>query len=292
MNFTEPNCQHFKAMTAIEQFLEKWWDQDSSAHHMEFESDLTALMQLPSREQAFTWLLKEAFNYKAGDSDLWRTGAIDLLNFLTQYREQTEAMYYCTICGGHGKETCPNPDHGFISALSFHDIGRIGCPGCGHDEHHRMSTNCEKCNGTGWVIEPKPDTSQVLKKLQDMINEPLTDDERISIQNHIREQSKASQVGMTAEAFRKVWLKQNPNIIHIPSEHEIGLMEAFAAYYYASQQRVVTDEEIEKWAEKSVSNPFFNDADVKTAFNAEFLVKMIKASKITGAKAMRDNKIK
>lgn len=33
-----------------------------------------------------------------------------------------------------------------------------------------------------------------------------------------------------AEEFRKVWLKQNPNIIHIPSEHEVGLMEAYALY--------------------------------------------------------------
>ena len=28
-------------------------------------------------------------------------------------------------------EICNNPDHGFIDALGFHDIGRLGCPGCG-----------------------------------------------------------------------------------------------------------------------------------------------------------------
>lgn len=37
----------------------------------------------------------------------------------------------CPGCGGDGKETCTNPDHGLISALSWHDIGRIGCPCCG-----------------------------------------------------------------------------------------------------------------------------------------------------------------
>ena len=32
-----------------------------------------------------------------------------------------------------GVEYCDNPDHGFIDALSFHDIGRLGCPVCGHN---------------------------------------------------------------------------------------------------------------------------------------------------------------
>ncbi|HDT0712181.1 TPA: hypothetical protein QIC04_001928 [Morganella morganii subsp. morganii] len=61
----------------------------------------------------------------------------------------------CPECCGDGKETCTNPDHGFIQALGFHDIGRIGCPCCGHDEFHKMKSGCkcEICNGTGAVTD-------------------------------------------------------------------------------------------------------------------------------------------
>jgi len=57
----------------------------------------------------------------------------------------------CPECGGDGKETCTNPDHGLISALSWHDIGRIGCPCCGHDPDHKVPNGgeCEACGGTG-----------------------------------------------------------------------------------------------------------------------------------------------
>lgn len=57
----------------------------------------------------------------------------------------------CETCGGDGKETCTNPDHGFIDALSFTDIGRIGCPACGTDPRHKVKGGgkCEDCNGTG-----------------------------------------------------------------------------------------------------------------------------------------------
>ena len=60
----------------------------------------------------------------------------------------------CPECGGDGKETCTNPDHGLISSLSFHDIGRIGCPCCGHDEDHKVANGgeCEVCEGKGKVI--------------------------------------------------------------------------------------------------------------------------------------------
>jgi predicted metallo-beta-lactamase superfamily hydrolase len=33
---------------------------------------------------------------------------------------------------------------------------------------------------------------------------------------------------MTSEEFVLKWLRENPNIIHIPSQHELGLMEAYA----------------------------------------------------------------
>lgn len=35
---------------------------------------------------------------------------------------------------------------------------------------------------------------------------------------------------MTAKEFRTQWLKMNPNTVHIPSEHEIGLMVAYASH--------------------------------------------------------------
>ena len=58
----------------------------------------------------------------------------------------------CLDCGGDGKETCDNPDHGFIGMMPG-DIGRIGCPCCGHDPNHKVPNGgkCESCNGTGTV---------------------------------------------------------------------------------------------------------------------------------------------
>lgn len=59
----------------------------------------------------------------------------------------------CPECGGDGKETCNNPDHGFIAALSWTDVGRLGCPVCGHDPYHKVPKGgaCEICSGTGLV---------------------------------------------------------------------------------------------------------------------------------------------
>jgi len=56
----------------------------------------------------------------------------------------------CEECSGTGNEICDNPDHGFIDALSFTDMGRIGCPCCGHNENRNIpGTICEVCNGIG-----------------------------------------------------------------------------------------------------------------------------------------------
>lgn len=57
--------------------------------------------------------------------------------------------YECPMCGGDGKETCSNPDHGFLRVMSFHDVGRIGCPVCGHDENYKVSGggDCDVCDG-------------------------------------------------------------------------------------------------------------------------------------------------
>ena len=54
----------------------------------------------------------------------------------------------CEACGGDGIETCDNPDHGFITAFGG-EIGRLGCPCCGHDPNHKMSGPCPDCSGTG-----------------------------------------------------------------------------------------------------------------------------------------------
>ena len=69
--------------------------------------------------------------------------------------ELVEKHCMCFVCGGDGKETCTNPDHGFISMLSFHDVGRLGCPCCGHDPNHKIKNggNCECCNGLGKLTE-------------------------------------------------------------------------------------------------------------------------------------------
>lgn len=59
----------------------------------------------------------------------------------------------CPSCDGDGKETCHNPDHGFINALGWHEIGRLGCPVCGHDPAHKVykGGNCDLCEGIGEV---------------------------------------------------------------------------------------------------------------------------------------------
>jgi hypothetical protein len=61
----------------------------------------------------------------------------------------------CPSCDGDGKETCHNPDHGFISAMGWNEIGRLGCPACGHHPEHKIHNggNCELCSGAGEVQE-------------------------------------------------------------------------------------------------------------------------------------------
>jgi len=59
----------------------------------------------------------------------------------------------CPDCMGDGMETCHNPDHGFISALSFREESRLGCPVCGHDPDHKAGGGhlCPECGGLGMV---------------------------------------------------------------------------------------------------------------------------------------------
>lgn len=54
----------------------------------------------------------------------------------------------CQACGGDGIETCTNPDHGFIDAVGG-EVGRLGCPVCGHHPRYKTRYPCPECNGTG-----------------------------------------------------------------------------------------------------------------------------------------------
>ena len=74
---------------------------------------------------------------------------------LTAVEMQRGVMCVCPDCGGDGKETCHNPDHGFIGVMGWHEIGRLGCPVCGHDEYHKVPNggNCETCEGKAEVSE-------------------------------------------------------------------------------------------------------------------------------------------
>ena len=73
------------------------------------------------------------------------------------------ARVVCPECNGDGIGRCDNPDHGFISAMPG-EIGRLGCPVCGHDPDHKTGEVCETCNGEGdvpediartWILERK-----------------------------------------------------------------------------------------------------------------------------------------
>lgn len=61
-----------------------------------------------------------------------------------------DLQYRCPDCGGDGKETCHNPDHGFIGAMGG-EMARLGCPCCGHNRDYKMKGDCETCGGKGDV---------------------------------------------------------------------------------------------------------------------------------------------
>lgn len=57
----------------------------------------------------------------------------------------------CPDCGGDGIDTCDNPDHGFITAMGG-ELGRLGCPICGHDPDHKIQdSKCSSCDGKGTI---------------------------------------------------------------------------------------------------------------------------------------------
>jgi hypothetical protein len=59
-----------------------------------------------------------------------------------------EKLVDCPDCGGDGRETCNNPDHGFIDGVGG-ETKRLGCPVCGHDPDHKTKNKCDTCGGSG-----------------------------------------------------------------------------------------------------------------------------------------------
>ena len=97
-------------------------------------------------------LLDERRNLQTEVGDLRRqlAEATELIEALI-----TEYGAECPVCHGGGVARCDNPDHEFI-ALTGGEIGRLGCPVCGHDSEHRVKgEKCEMCDGTGSIIPPK-----------------------------------------------------------------------------------------------------------------------------------------
>jgi hypothetical protein len=79
---------------------------------------------------------------------LQRSGDAEGLSIKEQPEPEPQT---CETCNGTGKEICDNPDHRFIVAVGG-EVGRLGCPCCGHDEDHAIpGTVCGDCNGTGEV---------------------------------------------------------------------------------------------------------------------------------------------
>jgi hypothetical protein len=73
------------------------------------------------------------------------------MNQTAEFTRSLESVE-CPLCGGDGRETCDNPDHGFISAIGG-ETARLGCPCCGHDPDHKVPNGgeCDLCDGRGWV---------------------------------------------------------------------------------------------------------------------------------------------
>lgn len=74
-------------------------------------------------------------------------------------------LVLCPDCFGDGKETCHNPDHGFL--LMIGGANESACPCCGHSEDHKIrkyigyvdgkmkweQPKCYTCDGKGQVTK-------------------------------------------------------------------------------------------------------------------------------------------
>lgn len=83
---------------------------------------------------------------------------------LSRAESQTESLEAkkCSACGGDGRETCDNPDHAFIDAVGG-EVGRLGCPGCGHNPFHKTKHKCPKCDGTGLAPSMEAELAETLR---------------------------------------------------------------------------------------------------------------------------------
>jgi hypothetical protein len=124
-----------------------------------------------------------AYNTWLSSPPAFKVREEDIKDFLEPIDESQIDVRDCETCGGDGKETCTNPDHNFIDAMSFHDIGRIGCPVCGHDPKYKVPNggNCEDCNGTGKVAIPKQKGSQTGNAIEAFLKERWPDTERLKM---------------------------------------------------------------------------------------------------------------
>lgn len=78
----------------------------------------------------------DTFHTEWGDGDL-------------ELGKDFEIEYRCPDCGGDGKETCNNPDHAFVETMPG-EVGRLGCPVCGHHPKHKVNNGkntCPQCGG-------------------------------------------------------------------------------------------------------------------------------------------------
>lgn len=126
------------------------WRFDGSRNGAQpFESDLVPLpVEIPEkRAREFdAWVCSNGFDFMSSPHDGWEK--VRLREVLPE--PEGEVIVICPLCRGDGKDTCDNPDHGFIVAVGG-EIGRLGCPVCGHDPKHKVKSggSCDLCVGTG-----------------------------------------------------------------------------------------------------------------------------------------------
>lgn len=134
------------------------------------------------------WIVKKITNTKFGLTKIWLTISYpnpvwiiweDYING-NEWCDKCflDKIYLCPDCGGDGIETCHNPDHSFITALDFHEVGRLGCPCCGHDTNFKMNGKCYTCSGIGLVSEEDGNTyldDMGIDETLEIFNTPQTD---------------------------------------------------------------------------------------------------------------------
>jgi hypothetical protein len=171
---------------AVEAPKNSWWLKDTPEikaymEECKFLYDNPEKHTMPThRLQAKEW---QAYNSWLSSPPAYKVREEDIKDFLEPIDESQIDVRDCETCGGDGKETCTNPDHNFIDAMSFQDIGRIGCPVCGHDPKYKVPNggNCEDCNGTGKVAIPKQKGSQTGNAIEAFLKERWPDTERLKM---------------------------------------------------------------------------------------------------------------